>query len=137
MLLVVFYLIVLLNLLLCWKCITDEVGAWRYVWAIVAAVTLTLPLWLPLKVAFYYGLVTTVSLFFWSSDTYMDLDSSRLRGVLGGVLLLPIPFIIPSVTGSWSQCLLVPTIGHAVSSAIAWLIVVGFLRRLVEGHPPS
>jgi hypothetical protein len=130
-----YYLIALLNLLVCWKCITSERGAWRPFWLSVGLAILTLPLWLPVRLAFYYGLVASVSLFFWSADTYMQKGIRRFRGVVGGVLLLPVPFFIAAVQERWSAALLLPTLGHLAVTAASWPIVVGVLAKAAgEDH---
>jgi hypothetical protein len=133
----IYYAIALLNLVICWKCITDERGAWRPLWLGAGVATLTYPLWLPVRLAFYYGLLASFSLFFWSADTYMGKGIRRLRGVVGGVLLLPVPFIVSVVQERWSAALLLPTFGHLIVSGASWPIAARVLAKIVGADRES
>jgi hypothetical protein len=129
---VAYYLILFVNVATCWSCLFQEGKGWRTTWVFVGLAIASLPLWLPPPLAFFYGLLGNVTMFFWSADTFMGKGIRRLRGIVGGLLLFPLPFLIGSVQASWAKTLLLPTLGHLLVSAGSWPIVVRILARLTQ-----
>lgn len=126
-----YYLILAANLVICWPCIRDGGPPWRIAWSLLGLLAAALPWWLPTLLAFYYGLLANAALFSWSADTLMGKEIRRLRGVVGGILLLPVPIIFQQMQTSWAASLLVPTLGHLVVSGASWPIVVRVLAKAV------
>jgi len=132
-----YYLILVGNTAVCWPCISRDNRTWRITWLCLGLSIASFPWWLPIKVAFYYGLLTNMTIFFWSSDTYMLKGARRLRGIVGGILLGPLPLIVESLKESWAMTLLVPTFGHLVVSGASWPIVVRILAKAAEVNSNS
>ena len=131
----VYYLILVANLVLSWRAVTDATVPWRIVWILTGLSVVALPFFVPEKLAFYYGLIGNVTLHFWSADTFMGKGIRRLRSVVGGVLLLPLPMLFPQIYASWPASLLVPTLGHLVVSGASWPIVVRVLAKVSDENP--
>ena len=128
----VYYLILVANVVLSWRAVTDATVTWRFIWILTGVSVVALPLYAAEKVAFYYGLIGNVTLHFWSADTFAGKGIQRLRGVVGGGLLLPLPLLFPQIHESWPASLLIPTLGHLVVSGASWPIVVRVLTRISD-----
>ena len=88
MLLGTYYLILALIGLLCWDLTyaSTEHRAVRIFWRALGIVIVTLPIFLPLKTAFYYGLLYNSTVFSWSADTWTHgTDPRRGRSILAQV----------------------------------------------------
>ncbi len=108
-------------------------GLWRIPWFILGMIVTVLPVLLPLKQAFYYGLIAHFTAILWSADTWMGKEDRRVRGVIGGSLLALLPSSWRWPVESWLGVLVVPTLGHLLVSGTVWaLIVVG--RGRISKH---
>jgi len=93
MLLGAYYLILALIGLLCWDLTygSAEHRALRIFWRAVGLVIVVLPIFLPLKTAFYYGLLANSTIFSWSADTWTHgADERRGRSIFGAGVLVSI-----------------------------------------------
>lgn len=125
---VAYYLVLLANTVTCWSCVRNSASPWRIIWSLTTLAVVSFPAWLAAPVAFYYALLLNVTMFFSSADTYMGKGIRRFRGIVGGILLSPVPIIFQQIQTSWSVSFLVPTLGHLVVSGVSWPI---FARLLV------
>jgi hypothetical protein len=80
-----------------------------------------------LKTAFYYGLLGNVTMFFWSADTFMGKWDRRYRCFWGAALLAPLPILWTWPLDSWIGVVMVPTLGHALTSGVIW----GLTRKYI------
>ncbi len=132
MLIAGFYLGMLLNVLTCWSCIIAANAAWRITWACALLTAAALPAVLPVRAAYYFGILANVTLLFWSADTYRGKATKRWRGIVGGILLLPGPLLYGGLLSSWKATLLVPTVGHMIVSGLSWPFTVSLLDSIAE-----
>ena len=118
MLMLIYHLLFIFNIVLCWKDTFGAHGLQKYPWYIVGISIAILPFVLDVKMTFYYGLVMNVGIFFWSSDSYFNKIDRRFRGVLGTIIMFMAPFIFDNLFDSWASIILFATLGHVIVSGV-------------------
>ncbi len=123
MLLGTYYLILALIGLLCWDLTyaSTEHRAVRIFWRALGIVIVTLPIFLPLKTAFYYGLLYNSTVFSWSADTWTHgTDPRRGRSILGAGVLAFVPLFWNWPLEEWLGVVLVPTVGLLIVGGLSY-----------------